>query len=281
MKRKDLYNYIKEEIVGILTEDATAIVTSKAGSKPVTYKNPTELDALKKDSNVSSIITTGGQKIKEAELEEMANVISKIKIQDTAKFALAKEIYSSGLTKELLDALEAAGEEGMTQKELGAALNLKNDSDLNPVITNLRTAGALTPKRDKIVKSEKTSSEVELELPTLTPDEEPEEEPIDTFYKDDEEETPEEKPETVDDKELEKTIGKSYADLTPEEEKTYEMYKQAIINKAKILSNKKASKDDKIKAKASIDKYKTNADLKKIFNKKGIDLIKFISGRVK
>jgi hypothetical protein len=192
MKRKDLYNYIKEEIIEALTEagEKTAMVTTQSGkTSAVDYKTSDELNRIKDNTDIKSIETGTGQKIK-----EMANIVSMIKIQDPAKFALAKEVYTSGRTGALLDALSTAGEEGMTQKELGAALGLKNDSELNSIINNLRIAGVLSPKREKIVKPEKPTPEVEPELPTLTPDEEPEEEPVDTYYKDEEEETPEEEP---------------------------------------------------------------------------------------
>lgn len=275
MKRKELYNHIREEIITTLSED---LYSEKPGSDPgnklpdiVSPDNKTA-----KDSKFLSKYT----KVSEDNLDEMANIVSKITIQDPEKFALAKEIYNTGRTGALLAAVEAAGENGTTQKELGTALGLKNDSELNSIISNLRAAGALSPKREKSVKPEKGEKnseedfEDDIEEPTLSSDEEP----IDKEEEPEEEPTPEEP--TID-KDVEKTIGSTYADLSPEEEKTYGMYRQAIINKAKTLNDKKASNDDQIKAKAAIDKYKTNADLKKLFNKKGIDLIKFISGELK
>jgi hypothetical protein len=269
MKHKDLYNYIKEEIVEALSE------TTYAGkdSVPDIQKDP-KFNTLKPDAKTNAIsdLKAGG----DVELEEMANVVSMIKIQDPAKFALAKEVYSSGRTGALLNALETAGEKGMTQKELGTALGLKNDSELNAVITNLRTAGVLTPKRDKTVKPEKS----EPELPTLTPDEEPEEEPTDTYYKGDEEESPEEVPTAISDKEVEKTVGKTYADLSPEEETLFNTYKTAIVNKAKVLKDKKVSAADKSKAKAAIDSYKIKDNVKKVFTKKGLKLIDYINGEL-
>jgi len=271
MKRKDLYNYIKEEIVETLSEDNTALVTSKAGTKPVSFKNPSELNSLKSDVNISNITTTSGQKIK-----EMANIASKISIQDPKKFALAKEIYTAGRTGALLTALEKAGDEGLSQAELGVALNVR-DSELNLIIGSLRAAGVLTPKREKMIKPEKP--EKEKISPTLTP-EEPEEEPIDTYFKGDEEETPEEEPTSVNDKEAEKIVGKAYAELSPEEETLFTTYKTAITNKAKILTDKKSSPADKAKAKAALDSYKTKDNVKKIFNKKGLKLNAFIDGEL-
>ena len=188
MKRKDLYNYIKEEIVNALSEESVAWSSNtKSQAKQQIDKSKLSSDAKKSakdeiDQNPSGLISN---------VSEMANIVSLIKIQDPAKFALAKEIYTAGRTSALLAAVEAAGEEGITQKDLGTALGIKNDSELNPIISNLRAAGALTPKREKTI----TPAEEEPELPTLTPEEEPEEEEtVDTYYTGDEEETPEEEP---------------------------------------------------------------------------------------
>jgi hypothetical protein len=69
MKKSDLKKHIKEEILSILKEASTALVTSKGGTKPVSFSSPTELNALKTDANVSSITTTAEQKIKETKKE--------------------------------------------------------------------------------------------------------------------------------------------------------------------------------------------------------------------
>lgn len=65
MKKSSLKSFIREEIISILKEASTALVTSKGGTKPVSFSNPAELNQLKSDSNVTSITTTAGQKIKE------------------------------------------------------------------------------------------------------------------------------------------------------------------------------------------------------------------------
>ena len=70
MKKSDLKKHIKEEILSILKEASTALVTTKGGTKPVSFTSPAELNALKTDSNVTSITTTAGQKIKETESTE-------------------------------------------------------------------------------------------------------------------------------------------------------------------------------------------------------------------
>ena len=68
---------LKENIRNIVRkklDEANALVTTKTGTKPVDYKNTTELTKLKSDPNVSSIETTAGQKLKEnGESKEYSN----------------------------------------------------------------------------------------------------------------------------------------------------------------------------------------------------------------
>lgn len=61
MTPKQIRTLVKE----VIAEATNAVITTKTGTKTVSYENPRELDSLRKDSNVSSIETTGGQKIKE------------------------------------------------------------------------------------------------------------------------------------------------------------------------------------------------------------------------
>ena len=76
---------LKENIRGIVRkkmEEANALVTTKTGTKPVDYKNTTELTKLKSDPNVSSIETTAGQKLKEEDfMDDDDNTI----IEDVSK----------------------------------------------------------------------------------------------------------------------------------------------------------------------------------------------------
>lgn len=258
MKRKDLYNYIREEIINELTEvnpgESTGSVVMKKGSNP---------------SDIKKLTAQGiDVELKEEDIEEMARKAGGYKVGDTSKFAEAKDLYSTGFYAQILNAIEEAGEDGLTQKELGVKLGLKNDSPLNGPLNKFKAIGVLgggklaaTPKPEK-----PSEEEPEVEEPTDTW-EKPEEEP----------EATEKEPEAAPDKEIEKTVGKTYADMSPEEEDTYNRFRQAIINKAKVMRDDKASKEDKAKAKAAIDNYKTKADLKKLFLKKGLSLIDFIS----
>jgi hypothetical protein len=77
MKAKQLRRIVHEAIKEVLKEDANALITTKSGTKSVSYKNPAELSKLKQDTNVSSIETTGGQKIK-----EMARIAKGFRLAD-------------------------------------------------------------------------------------------------------------------------------------------------------------------------------------------------------
>lgn len=77
MKSKQLRRMIREAIDTVLKEDYNALVTTKTGTKSISYKNPTELNNLKQDSNVTNITTTTGQKLK-----EMARVAKGYRLAD-------------------------------------------------------------------------------------------------------------------------------------------------------------------------------------------------------
>jgi len=103
-------NKLKENIRSIIRNkmnEANALVTTKTGTKPVDYKNPTELAKLKSDPNVSSIETTAGQKLKE---------VDKINDKDiTAGF-----MPTTNLSK-------------MTREEMLAILKLDQDTPENEI----------------------------------------------------------------------------------------------------------------------------------------------------
>ena len=66
MQSKHLRSLIREAISEILGEDINALVTTKKGTtKNITVKNTSELDPLKRDSNITDITTTTGSDIKE------------------------------------------------------------------------------------------------------------------------------------------------------------------------------------------------------------------------
>lgn len=142
MKLSELKKYIEENIVEILGEDVNALVGTKVGgTKVVPVKNPTELNPLKADPNVTSITTTGGQKIKEAkDDEEIEDTYGKEDEDDKkdAKIAnaepskselkkLDKEFGSSKFAKKL----SPADKERLDKLEAGIKKKLANPTKDN------------------------------------------------------------------------------------------------------------------------------------------------------
>ena len=206
MKRKELYHFVREEIINELklTED-TIQYTDDKGQDTIANINPTSpegvksIETLKKDPKTKKVInTTKDQKIKESELEEMARIPNKIRLGDAAKIALAKELYGPETIEGRLIAAIEGSEGGLTQKELGAALGITIDSKLNPLIQKLAFAQVLAkPAKAATTEPEPTvEPETDEELPTLDSDEEP----VDDYEKPEEEESVPEEP--VSDKDI-------------------------------------------------------------------------------
>ena len=206
MKRKELYQFVREEIINELklTED-TIQYTDDKGQDTIANINPTSpegvksIETLKKDPKTKKVInTTKDQKIKESELEEMARIPNKIRLGDAAKIALAKELYGPETIEGRLIAAIEGSEGSLTQKELGAALGITIDSKLNPLIQKLAFAQVLAkPAKTATTEPEPTvEPETDEELPTLDSDEEP----VDDYEKPEEEESVPEEP--VSDKDI-------------------------------------------------------------------------------
>ena len=76
MRISELKRAIREMIVGELNEaEKTAFIGTKKGSKAVEYSNPSELTPLANNSDITSIETSDGKKIKEDALNEMASLV--------------------------------------------------------------------------------------------------------------------------------------------------------------------------------------------------------------
>jgi hypothetical protein len=292
MKRKDLYKYVRTEIINELTEDATAMVTSKAGTKSVSYKNPIELDALKKDSNVSSITTTAGQKIKEGDIAELARKGSSIKAG--ANFAAIKSAYAGSIIERILNKIEEAGDAGVTPKEIMVAVGIKAPSQLNPIMRELMELGAISgpPPREEAEPEEITPEDdlANIGIPKVTDN--PEDKEVDDdelvavddeWEKPEEEDSTEEEPKAADikaaDKEAEKVVGgKSNAKkLSPADEEKYTKLKAGIAAKVGKIKNLPAAK------RVASDDFKilkqliAREDVKKLFKDKGVSLKDVVS----
>ena len=103
MKKSRLLEIIREEITSALNEATNVIITKKKGdSDTLSYNTPTdkaEVNKLKQDSNIASIKTTAGQKIKELSTkyqidEEILNEMASIK-------QLKSQLEKQGKEKEL------------------------------------------------------------------------------------------------------------------------------------------------------------------------------------
>lgn len=269
MKRKDLYNYIKEEIVEALSETTYA----GKGAKPTIQQDP-KWSALKSDAKKNALadLDKGGDvELEEAGINEMARKAGTYKVGEADKFAEAKELYSAGLYADLLKAVEEAGEEGITQKELGIKLGKGDGSSLNLTLNKFKDIGVLGG--GKLAAAEK-------------PELEPEEEPVagdemdDEFYKDEEETKPEEKPEIAPEEkpEIEKVAGKTQATkLSPEDEDRYAKLKKGIdakIARLKDMSAEKRGASDDMK---SLKQLVNRKDIIDLFKAKGVDVKDLIS----
>lgn len=157
MKRKDLYNYIREEIINELSEaPVPTTITDKSGvSKVLKVDNAdaASITTIKTDPNITSA-TMGATKLK-----EMARVAKGLKpgknIEDI------KSIYTTSIAAKVLDLVEKAGENGITIKEIAEALGIKNVQQINPLIRELQAIGAIS--KDGASTEEPTSTVSEPE----------------------------------------------------------------------------------------------------------------------
>ena len=125
MKRSNLKKQIEEVITEILGEDINALVGTKTGTKVVPVKNPAELNPLKADPNVTSITTTGGQKLKETEDEEFDTPEKEPSKAELKK--IDKEFNSSKFAKKL----SPADKERLDKIETGIKKKLANPTKDN------------------------------------------------------------------------------------------------------------------------------------------------------
>ena len=141
MKSKELRKIIREAISEVLSE-VNAMVTDKTGTHAVSIKNPTELNPLKQDSNVTSITTTTGQKLKEDEMDEMARIPKGYRLADdnvdTSRFT--KTISGTSLA----DVINFFRENpGADKKSLQSQFNFARPQIANAIVNGLMDAGVL------------------------------------------------------------------------------------------------------------------------------------------
>jgi hypothetical protein len=254
MKRKELYEYIREEIINELIT-------------PVTSKNKPEV--MKQIAKSQGL--TGGQKaelnmkaipgatinLPESELEE-ARKANNLKVDNQEKFTAAKNLYSNSWIGELLNAVEEAGEEGISIKSLTEKVGKKASANINPLIQELKSIGAIASTR---TTEEPEVVEPEVEEPeTTTPE-------SDFFITDtDDEDKEEEEKEPTDSDEDED--NKAYKGAKKVDDKETKKSDEKIIKKNKnkelvdtiIGKIKKLKGDEKAKKMAALKSFINNKD---------------------
>jgi len=255
MKRKELYQFIREEIINELTETTYA---GKDAVEKIT-KDP-KFNTLKADAKTNAIknLNAGGDvELEESELEE-DRIPNKIRLGDTAKITLAKELYGPETIEGRLIAAIEGSEGGLTQKELETALST---SSLNPYILKLAFAQVLA-------KPAKTAT-AEPE-PTVEPeDDDADVEVQDDYEKPEEEESVPEEPKSKEEIEKDK-LAQAFKNLSDEETKKFNGF----------LTSVKKNKDDKAKIDAILklakDKKFSPTLMNFLFNAAGRDSLKYI-----
>lgn len=187
MKRKELYEYIRQEIISELTPaelNAKKIKTDNANKaiaqlnqKLGIEKDPNVRKEVQADLVVAKEKLANANAMKESELDEMASY-KFYRVADRAKFEALKDIYAGTLDARVLDAIGEAGEQGITQASLATILDIKG-ALINPILKKFGSVNAITlPVSEKPGKAK--AEEPEVEEPET---EEPEtEEPGSEFF---------------------------------------------------------------------------------------------------
>ena len=177
MKRKELYNFVREEIINELT-----IVTKNTSSDEISNiakAEKTDTTSVKKAIDVAK--ASG----KDVNIAEMASY-KFFRVADRAKFDALKDIYVGTVEERILKAIEAAGEQGITQANLSAEIGMAS-ALINPILKKFGSVNAITlPVSEKPGKAEEPEvEEPEVEEPEV---EKPEsEEPESDFFASDKE----------------------------------------------------------------------------------------------
>jgi len=167
MKRKELYAYIREQIINELSinEDATADKAAQDAEKTAIDKKIAALNKKKSELNKPE------SSLAETELEEMASY-KFFRVADRAKFDALKDIYAGAVEEKILDAIADAGEQGITQANLASELQMAS-ALINPILKKFGSINAITlPVSEKPGKA--TAEEPEVEEPETEEPETPE-----------------------------------------------------------------------------------------------------------
>ena len=306
MKRKELYNFVREEIISELSPvemkaNQLTLQLAKQKLADATKKLSTVKDPLEK-AQITAVIAADKEELasataalatktstNESELDEMARKAIKFKIGDQEKLELVKDLYQGNWIDQLLDFISEAGEEGISQKELAEKLGKQDSANINPVMQELKMIKVITstqtnPTPEEIIAVADSPEEDSIEF-NLSQDEEDEEDEKDEEEKEEElidSDEEEDKKAYGGAKKSEKEIGKGNAKiLSPEEEEKYTKIRKGIETKISKLFNmskeKRASSDDMKILKQLISRD----DVKKLFKDKGVDIRSIVSDIMK
>ena len=159
MTPKQIRTLVKE----VIAEATNAVITTKTGTKTVSYDNPRELDSLKKDSNVSSIETTGGQKIK-----EMARKAKGYQIVDP-------EFDTTPYATKMISGISVANiinyikeNPGVEKKDIQNQFNFVRPQIANALMNGLKDAGVIAKMGEVVVDDETGETTVVSEPETVS-----------------------------------------------------------------------------------------------------------------
>jgi hypothetical protein len=282
MKRKELKDYIRTEIINELSLEEEAVAWNTANknkAKQQIEKSKLSGDAKKEakdeiDQNPSGLISN---------VSEMARHRKNIKIGDQEKFDEALDLYGTNTIEgKILQMVQDAGENGTTQEDMAVALNTST-SVLNPRIKEFETADVFDRSNKNIDTTDLDFSDLDFpdvdepeidEPETEEPEiEEPEEEESETKKAEEDDFPIEFEPSTADIKNTEKEFGGEYGKkLSPEDEERYQTLRKGIEAKIKRLADMSPSERAKSLDLQVLKKWINAEDIKKLFKDKGVSL---------
>jgi hypothetical protein len=264
MKRKQLYNYIREEIISELTnENITVTKDSTIQAAAVAAKGEGITDSSVVTNAIKSAKTSGKPvtvvtKVAESELEEMARKANNLKVDNQEKFTAAKNLYSNSWIGELLNAVEEAGEEGISIKSLTEKVGKKASANINPLIQELKSIGAIASTR---TTEEPEVVEPEVEEPeTTTPESDFFITDTDDEDKEEEEKEPTDSDEDEDNKAYKGAKKVDTEKAKKDDEKIIKKNKNKELVDTIIGKIKKLKGDEKVKKMAALKSFINNKD---------------------
>lgn len=261
MKRKDLYNYIRQEIINELTTVTKSTSSSDIADIAKAENVPT--------STVTNAVNTAKKTGKDVNIAELARKGRNITAGEN--FDAVKNLYAGSMIERILDTIAGAGEEGITPKDIMAAVGIKFSSQLNPIMGELMELGAITGPAPKEAEAEPEETTPEgdlaaLGIPTVVANPEDKEVDDDEFIeadKDeweagDEEEGPsEEEPQAADIQASEKEL-KKLTDIPAGKEEEVNKAVNIIKSLSTKIQSLKVGSDEYKKKLAALKQYVAN-----------------------